>query len=148
MISPHPNFSVNFALTAVDGSRSQVKNIKLEVSGKEFYDFDYRLNYQMYGVNQAFAVNGIVSLFLNIEKYRSSDSGLIPFNRSFYPVFATVEFDSLSQDHTLEIFEEFRTNFPIDSKGNIGLSDDQDVVSQWEASLEITTSSNLGTDTT
>ena len=60
-----------------------------------------------------------------------------------YPMYITAEFDLLTQDHTFEIFEEFRTNFPISNIGNILLSNDQDIVDQNAASLEIQTSSNI-----
>ena len=122
---PHPSYVLHISLIASDSTRSQVETVQIDIQGKRFYDMDYRANYQMYGKQVAFLENGTTSIFFSKNKDRSVDSGLITFSEQMYPSYLTVTFSGLSQDHTLHVFEEHRTNFKVKDNGDILLSIDE-----------------------
>ena len=121
---PHPLFSLNMALVAADSTRTQIKTMKLSFADRTFLDLDYRINFQIYGENKSFIETGTLSYFFNKLKDRSVDSGLITFTESMFPVYLDITFDSLGADHSLYVWEEYRTAFKVEDTGIILLSDD------------------------
>lgn len=130
---PHPAFSLNFCLVDSTSNIAEIKTLKLSFADRTFLELDYRINYQNYGTPRAYLEAGIFTYFFNKYKERSYDSGLIQFNGALAPVYAEITFDSLSANHTLYIFEEYRTIFNIDDKGIIQLSTD---IQGWDEQMK------------
>ncbi len=121
---PHPLFVLHMSLIDENTNRAQIKTVKITVGSRVMMEFDYRMNYQMYGHQRAFLENGTVSLYFSKLRERCYDSGLITFSKEMYPAYLEITYDSLPADYTLHSFEEYRTNYTIDDIGQISLSDD------------------------
>ena len=116
---PYPLYVLHMNLVAADTSRALIKTCRITTGGNPLIEFDYRMNYQIYGESKAFVENGTVSLFFSKLKNRSTDSGLITFNKEMFPVYLDITFDALASNFTFNAFEEYRTVFDISETGNI-----------------------------
>ncbi len=121
---PHPLYVLHMALIDSSSNRAQIKTVKLTVGGNTLIEFDYRMNYQIYGNSKSFIENGTVSLFFSKLKSRNVDSGLITFSKEMFPCYLEITYNSLASDFTLFAFEEYRTNIQIDSIGQLSFSND------------------------
>jgi hypothetical protein len=131
---PHPAYVMHLSLVNQNSDRKTINNVKIKFGASEFLDIDRKMNYDLFEIKHGTLDTEVLSIWFSKMKDRTVDSGLLLMSGSTFPAYLEVEFDPNDPpditEYTLYTMFETRTNFSVNDKGTVYLSQDYSELEQ------------------
>lgn len=129
---PNPFFAIHVHLLKNDDlSRYAINTMRLTQRGSEVFYIHTDINYCFFAEEHGEQANGALSYWESKKQKRNVDSGLNILNGDSYPSYLEITFDEisgiLSDDYTMYVYHEYRTDFQVSSDGVINQSTDEEL---------------------